>query len=42
VQRAVERIFRPATVSDLPREIEIETVPAEVVAADAVSSEALS
>jgi hypothetical protein len=42
VQRAVGRIFRPAVVSEMPRDISAEVIPTEVVATEAVSSEALS
>jgi hypothetical protein len=42
VQRAVERVFRPACISETPAEILAEVVPTEVVAADTVSSEAVS
>jgi hypothetical protein len=41
VQRAVERIFRPAAVSDVPREISAEVVSPEGVSTEVVSSEAL-
>jgi hypothetical protein len=42
VQRAAERVFRPALISDLRSEILTEVMPEEVVATEAVSSEALS
>jgi hypothetical protein len=41
VQRAVERVFRPAAVSEVPAEISTEVVPTEVVSTEAVSSEVL-
>jgi hypothetical protein len=41
VQRAVERVFRPAAVSEVPTEISTEVVPTEVVSTEAVSSEVL-
>jgi hypothetical protein len=41
VQRAVERVFRPAAVSEEPAEISTEVVPTKVVSTEAVSSEVL-
>jgi hypothetical protein len=41
VQRAVERVFRPAVVSAVPMETLNEVVPPEAVSTEAVSSEAL-
>jgi hypothetical protein len=41
VQRAVERVFRPAVVSEVPAEISTEVVPTEVVSTEVVSSEVL-
>jgi len=41
VQRAMERVFRRGAVTEFPREIVEEMLPAEAVSADAVSSEAL-
>lgn len=41
VQRAVERVFRSAVVSEMPAEIMAEVIPAEVVVPEVVSSEAL-
>ena len=42
VQRAMSRIFRPAAISDLPREVSAEGASPEEVPTEAVSSEALS
>ena len=42
VHRAAERIFRPATISELSREISTEMVSPEVVAPEVVSPEAVS
>lgn len=42
VQRAVKRVFRPACVSETPAEMLTAVVPAEMVATDTVSSEAVS
>ena len=42
VERVMKRVFRANVVSNLPREISTEMVSPEVVATDAVSSEALS
>jgi hypothetical protein len=41
VQRALARMFRPAVVSEMPSELSAELMPAEVVAPEAVSSEAV-
>jgi hypothetical protein len=42
VQRVVKRVFRSTVVSEAPRDISTEVIPAEVVSTEAVSSEALS
>lgn len=42
LQRAVERVFRSTVVSEVPRDISTDVIPAEVVTTEAVSSEALS
>lgn len=41
VQRAMQRFFRSAVVSEMPTEIVVEGIPAEVVASEVVSSEGL-
>ena len=42
VQRALARVFRPAFASEMSSELSAELIPVEVVATEAVSSEALS
>jgi hypothetical protein len=42
VQRAMERVFRRGSISDVPREIAPDILPLEAVSTDAVSSEALT
>ena len=41
VQRAMQRVFRSAIISEVPAEMAAHVIPAEVVASEAVSSEAL-
>ncbi len=41
VQRAMERVFRSAVVSEIPAEISADVIPSEVIASEVASSEAL-